>query len=167
MDSWGNARVKGWIVSADAALPDSIILTAGQGEDGREYPLSAETGALTEDNERLQDETFLAAVGDIYARYCWRFEVDISIAEWKKGALELDLECGDAVLARRTLISAVAGGRRNAHIAMLALSLLILVGCAYAILEINRRIRRVTEARIDPRSGESRLTERHREPPEQ
>ncbi len=163
LDSQGVAPLKGWIVSASDEVPEGLALVIHQGDGSREFKL-----AVSEDDGEM-DAEFLERVGPMKAVKRWRFEPaePVSLANFAKGELEAEVcrkyDGGEETLAKVGFTSDVDTGRRNNIILICALAAAGLVACLVAVLLLNKRIRRISDGRIDPASGMTRLTERSRQ----
>ena len=97
------------------------------------------------------------------ANHCYSFETELDMAEWSKGDIEVSLFHGGEVLTSRGFVSQTDAGRRTRYIVFVALTVVGLLACAAAILLLTRRIKTISDGRVDPASGMTQLTQRSRQ----
>lgn len=170
-DCEGSTRLTGWVASAGDAPPEGLKLIIAQ-EDRRVTMKLAPKGAASADALLLQpaDDRLKAdlqdQVGDMRARHCWTFTCDLAMRDWKKNglitaALSVDKEKKET-LATRSFTGILNVTRRNIYIALTALALVLSLICLAIVANLNRRIRRVEEGKLDYSNATVRTIDRHR-----
>ena len=153
LDSEGNVNVEGWVASVQDGVSDASLWVT-EAENGREYPLK-----LVSD-----DGSSRPASGKMRDNYYWKFQLNLPLKDWKKGEVAMRVRYeGRDIGSAQTVTLSVDTGRRNLYIALTVVPALALVACLFVLFNINKRIRRITDGKVDPSSGKTKLTERSQE----
>lgn len=164
VDSRGELPVSGWIATRDDGEPEGLALVITQGEMSWKH----ESVTLQADDGRLGDEAFKSELDKtMKANHCWSFAYTLPMENWDKGEIVLSLTQDGAEIGRCSFTSGVDAKRKYGYIVICCLSLAGLAACALVLVSLNRRIRRISDGRINPDSGMSKLTERDRQQPGQ
>ena len=91
----------------------------------------------------------------------------MALGEWEKGEFEVCLIHNQETLSARSFSSGVDAGRRLRYIVFCALALAACLIFLVLALCLSKRIKRLSDGRINPNSGMSKLTERSRQQPKQ
>lgn len=163
LDSQGKERVTGWIAMTDASVPDDLSLIIEQQEKKTVRGFGAEAGVtLYVDDQRLEDDQdFKDRLAEqMDAQHCWRFEYTLEMSDWSKGSIECSVWNGEDKLDSRGFVIDVNNRRKVIYIALSCAALVGLAVCLAYVGLLSKRIQRISDGKVDPNSGMSKLTER-------
>ena len=168
LDSEGRVLLSGWIAASDEGASNELVLSIAQGDVRKELKLGGTAVTLKKDDARLKEDADLQALsGQMNVRHCWSFAYELALGEWEKGEFEVRLIHNQETLSARSFSSGVDAGRRLRYIVFCALALAACLIFLVLALCLSKRIKRLSDGRINPNSGMSKLTERSRQQPKQ
>ena len=168
LDSEGRVLLSGWIAASDDGASNELVLSIAQGDVRKELKLGGAAVTLKKDDARLKEDADLQALsGQMNVRHCWSFAYELALGEWEKGEFEVCLIHNQETLSARSFSSGVDAGRRLRYIVFCALALAACLIFLVLALCLSKRIKRLSDGRINPNSGMSKLTERSRQQPKQ
>lgn len=168
LDSEGRVLLSGWIAASDEGASNELVLSIAQGDVRKELKLGGAAVTLKKDDARLKEDADLQALsGQMNVRHCWSFAYELALGEWEKGEFEVRLIHNQETLSARSFSSGVDAGRRLRYIVFCALALAACLIFLVLALCLSKRIKRLSDGRINPNSGMSKLTERSRQQPKQ